>query len=81
MMPDEIPTQPQINGAVQKLRTDNAEKDIEKLEGKLEELQKIVIEQGNTITALKERLSLFAVGQSILTIIVGAVAAFIGASR
>lgn len=78
-MPDEVPTQP-VNG-VTKLRQDNAEKDIEKLEQKIDALQKIVNEQGNTITALKERLSLFAVGQSILTIIVGAVAAFIGASK
>jgi hypothetical protein len=78
-MPEEIPTQP-TNG-VTKYRQDTAEKDIASLEKKFEDLQKQVNEQAITISALKERLSIFAVGEAVLTTIVGAVAAFIGSTK
>jgi ribosome-binding ATPase YchF (GTP1/OBG family) len=78
-MPDEIPTQP-VNG-VAKYRQEIVEKDVAALERKIDELQKQINDQALVVTALKERLSIFAVAQSALTVIVGAVAAFIGASK
>lgn len=75
-MPDEIPTTP-VNG-ITRYRQDKLDETISKLEDELDDLKKTVNEQAVTIASLKERLSIFSMAQSALTIVVGAVAAFIG---
>lgn len=77
-MPDEVPTQPQINGAVTKTKVESLEKTIEELKADIKDLQDLTNDQRETIATLKERLSIFALATTALTVVIGAIAAFIG---
>lgn len=72
----DMPTQP--NGEYARYRMTVAEQSVRDLEGEVKELRRLVQEQAITIASLKERLSIFALAQSALTIVVGAIAAFVG---
>lgn len=74
----DVPTQPRENGGIYNYRMNVTDQSIKDLEDEVKELRKIVTDQAITIASLKERLSIFALAQSALTIIVGAVAAFVG---
>lgn len=78
-MPVEKITRPIINGET-KYKVGEAEKDIAKLQKDVEDLTKIVNEQTTEIARLQERLSIFSVGEAVLTLIVGAVATWLGRS-
>jgi hypothetical protein len=70
----DIPTQPMMNGGK------TAKERLAEMERDIEDLKKLVNEQEVTIATLKERLSVFSMAQAALTLIVGAVAAYIGRS-
>lgn len=74
----DIPTQPRPENGVYNYRMNVADQSIKELRDDIDELNKKINEQAITIASLKERLSIFALAQSALTIIVGAVAAFVG---
>lgn len=74
----DVPTQPRPENGIYAYRMNATDKSIEDLKDEINEMRKTLNEQAITIASLKERLSIFALAQSALTIIVGAIAAFVG---